>query len=83
MLLASLATGSFDHASKVSYTHDRDFGRYKAWPEGKKERFLGRGWCPPRGKEYVAWHWRIEKRERESERGREGGREGARERGSC
>ncbi|CAK9053403.1 unnamed protein product [Durusdinium trenchii] len=64
----------------VSYTHDRDFGRYKAWPEGKKERFLGRGWCPPRGKEYVAWHWRIEKRERE--RASEGGREGGRERGS-
>lgn len=36
----------------VSYTHDRDFGRYKAWPPGKKERFMGRGWCPPRGKEY-------------------------------
>eukprot|EP00435_Cladocopium_sp_Y103_P011112 s4231_g2.t2 len=37
----------------VSYTHDRDFGRYKAWPPGKKERFMGRGWCPPRGKEYA------------------------------
>lgn len=36
----------------VSYTHDRDFGRYKVWPTGKKERFMGRGWCPPRGKEY-------------------------------
>lgn len=42
-------------APKVSYTHDRDFGRYKAWPPGKKERFMGRGWCPPRGKEYVTW----------------------------
>ena len=36
----------------VSYTHDRDFGRFRAWPEGKKSMFLGNGWCPPRGKEY-------------------------------
>jgi len=36
----------------VSYTHDRDFGQFRAWPEGKKERHLGAGWCPPRGKEY-------------------------------
>lgn len=40
---------------QVSYTHDRDFGRYKVWPTGKKERFMGRGWCPPRGKEYETW----------------------------
>eukprot|EP00930_Biecheleria_cincta_P057624 TRINITY_DN43525_c0_g1_i1.p1 TRINITY_DN43525_c0_g1~~TRINITY_DN43525_c0_g1_i1.p1 ORF type:complete len:669 (+),score=104.34 TRINITY_DN43525_c0_g1_i1:37-2043(+) len=39
----------------VSYTHDRDFGKFRSWPEGKKERFLGRGWCPPRGKEYVGF----------------------------
>eukprot|EP00927_Polykrikos_kofoidii_P035619 TRINITY_DN30172_c0_g1_i1.p1 TRINITY_DN30172_c0_g1~~TRINITY_DN30172_c0_g1_i1.p1 ORF type:complete len:520 (-),score=91.39 TRINITY_DN30172_c0_g1_i1:159-1718(-) len=30
----------------VSYTHDRDFGNYKEYPEGKEEKFKGRGWCP-------------------------------------
>lgn len=36
----------------VSYTHDRDFAHFRSFPPGKKERHLGRGWCPPRGKEY-------------------------------
>jgi len=36
----------------VSYTHDRDFGRFREFPAGKKEVQRGRGWCPPRGKEY-------------------------------
>ena len=40
---------------QVSYTHDRDFGRFREWPDGKKSQFHGRGWCPPRGKEYAAW----------------------------
>merc|ERR1712194_212468 len=35
----------------VSYTHDRDFGAFKAYPKGK-EAFQGRGWCPPRSAEY-------------------------------
>mmetsp|Transcript_141469 Transcript_141469/g.257107 ORF Transcript_141469/g.257107 Transcript_141469/m.257107 type:complete len:515 (+) Transcript_141469:50-1594(+) len=35
----------------VSYTHDRDFGNYKSYPEGK-EHFRGRGWCPRRSYEY-------------------------------
>jgi len=35
----------------VSYTHDRDYGTYKSYPEGR-EKFQGRGWCPPRGAEY-------------------------------
>ena len=35
----------------VSYTHDRDFGRYKPYPPGR-EQFHGRGWCPPQGAEY-------------------------------
>lgn len=36
----------------VSYTHDRDFGRFKDFPLGKRQQFFGRGWCPQRGKEY-------------------------------
>jgi len=36
----------------VSYTHDRDYGRFKEYPPGKREQFLGRGWCPQKGKEY-------------------------------
>ncbi|CAK9047147.1 2-oxoglutarate and iron-dependent oxygenase domain-containing protein CP2 (Protein CUPULIFORMIS 2), partial [Durusdinium trenchii] len=35
----------------VSYTHDRDFGNFKAYPKGK-EHFRGRGWCPRRSFEY-------------------------------
>mmetsp|Transcript_8199 Transcript_8199/g.18962 ORF Transcript_8199/g.18962 Transcript_8199/m.18962 type:complete len:460 (-) Transcript_8199:11-1390(-) len=35
----------------VSYTHDRDFGIYKDYPVGK-EKFKGRGWCPPKAYEY-------------------------------
>jgi hypothetical protein len=36
----------------LSFTHDRDFGRYKAYPEGtgpSSARF--RPWCPPPGRE--------------------------------
>jgi hypothetical protein len=35
----------------VSYTHDRDYGKFKPYPAGK-EGFQQRGWCPPRGTEY-------------------------------
>ena len=35
----------------VSYTHDRDYGKFKPYPAGK-ESFKQRGWCPPRGTEY-------------------------------
>lgn len=35
----------------VSYTHDRDYGNFKQYPDGK-ENFKHRGWCPPRGSEY-------------------------------
>eukprot|EP00443_Scrippsiella_acuminata_P084248 CAMPEP_0115571040 /NCGR_PEP_ID=MMETSP0271-20121206/106008_1 /TAXON_ID=71861 /ORGANISM="Scrippsiella trochoidea, Strain CCMP3099" /LENGTH=645 /DNA_ID=CAMNT_0003005593 /DNA_START=14 /DNA_END=1951 /DNA_ORIENTATION=- len=35
----------------VSYTHDRDYGNFKEYPKGK-ERFKGRGWCPPKPYEY-------------------------------
>lgn len=40
------------HSRCLSYTHDRDFGRFREFPPGKRERFFGRGWCPQRGKEY-------------------------------
>ena len=30
----------------LSYTHDRDYGAYKAYPAGTEE-FKGKGWCPP------------------------------------
>ncbi|EOD13182.1 hypothetical protein EMIHUDRAFT_452053 [Emiliania huxleyi CCMP1516] len=30
----------------LSYTHDRDFGDFTAYPPGLEE-FRGRGWCPP------------------------------------
>jgi len=36
----------------VSYTHDRDYGRFKEYPLGKRDQFMGRGWCPQKGKEY-------------------------------
>jgi len=36
----------------VSYTHDRDFGRFREYPPGKRYEFEGRGWCPQKGKEY-------------------------------
>ena len=35
----------------VSYTHDRDYGQFKTYPDGK-EAYAKRGWCPPRGAEY-------------------------------
>ncbi|CAJ1385749.1 unnamed protein product [Effrenium voratum] len=35
----------------LSYTHDRDFGTFKDYPEGKGH-FRGRGWCPPTQAEY-------------------------------
>mmetsp|Transcript_854 Transcript_854/g.1822 ORF Transcript_854/g.1822 Transcript_854/m.1822 type:complete len:526 (+) Transcript_854:45-1622(+) len=35
----------------VSYTHDRDFGIFKDYPKGK-DKFKGRGWCPPKKLEY-------------------------------
>merc|ERR1719188_145277 len=36
----------------VSYTHDRDYGLFREYPKGK-EKFKGRGWCPPRQFEYA------------------------------
>jgi len=39
----------------VSYSHDRDFGQFRTFPPGKEERHRGRGWCPPRGKEYAGF----------------------------
>ncbi|CAK0797860.1 unnamed protein product [Prorocentrum cordatum] len=33
-------------AECVSYTHDRDYGRFKEYPVGR-ESFRGKGWCPP------------------------------------
>mmetsp|Transcript_24608 Transcript_24608/g.68488 ORF Transcript_24608/g.68488 Transcript_24608/m.68488 type:complete len:370 (-) Transcript_24608:460-1569(-) len=30
----------------LSYTHDRDYGAFKDYPEGK-EKFREMGWCPP------------------------------------
>lgn len=35
----------------LSYTHDRDYGIFKEYPPGK-EKFKGRGWCPPAPFEY-------------------------------
>merc|ERR1712048_401113 len=35
----------------LSYTHDRDYGRFKRYPPGK-ESFRGKGWCPPKSQEY-------------------------------
>lgn len=35
----------------LSYTHDRDYGRFKKYPPGKSKH-KGGGWCPPRGQEY-------------------------------
>ena len=35
----------------VSYTHDRDYGVYAEYPKGR-EKFRGRGWCPPSHAEY-------------------------------
>mmetsp|Transcript_714 Transcript_714/g.1494 ORF Transcript_714/g.1494 Transcript_714/m.1494 type:complete len:511 (+) Transcript_714:83-1615(+) len=35
----------------VSYTHDRDYGNFKEYPKGK-EKFRGRGWCPPKQFQY-------------------------------
>jgi len=31
----------------LSYTHDRDYGAYKEYPEGK-EKFKEMSWCPPK-----------------------------------
>ncbi|CAD7976415.1 unnamed protein product [Amoebophrya sp. A25] len=35
----------------LSYTHDRDYGVFKRYPEAFK-KFKGRGWCPPKAAEY-------------------------------
>jgi len=35
----------------LSYTHDRDYGLFKAYPRGT-EHFRGRGWCPLPDTEY-------------------------------
>merc|ERR1712232_1392494 len=38
----------------LSYTHDRDFGRYRAYPAGK-EHLAANAWCPPRPAEYAGF----------------------------
>lgn len=38
----------------LSYTHDRDYGRFKQYPPGK-ESFRGKGWCPRVGQEYAGF----------------------------
>jgi len=38
----------------LSYTHDKDFGRFKRYPPGK-DHFRGKGWCPLPGTEYVGY----------------------------
>lgn len=37
----------------LSFTHDRDYGRYLKYPEGK-EHFKETAWCPPKHAEYTA-----------------------------
>merc|ERR1719329_1394485 len=36
----------------LSYTHDRDYGRFKEYPPGKRQQFFGKGWCPQKDAEY-------------------------------
>eukprot|EP00040_Diaphanoeca_grandis_P025988 m.144777 g.144777 ORF g.144777 m.144777 type:complete len:464 (-) comp30395_c0_seq2:25-1416(-) len=36
----------------VSYTHDRDYGNFKQYIE-TNSKFRGKGWCPPKEKEYA------------------------------
>lgn len=38
----------------VSYRHDRDYGIFKEYPEGK-ENNKGLGWCPPKPYEYAGF----------------------------
>ena len=38
----------------LSYTHDRDFGVFKAYPQGK-EKFAETAWCPPAHAAYDGW----------------------------
>lgn len=47
----------------LSYTHDRDYGVFKSYPD-KIEEFQGRGWCPRVGFEYNGF-----KQERDPEGG--------------
>jgi len=44
----------------LSYTHDRDFGAFKPYPEGK-DHLANQAWCPPRGAEYPNFGDRKEK----------------------
>ena len=39
----------------LSFTHDRDYGRYLKYPEGK-EHFKTEAWCPPKHAEYDGTH---------------------------
>mmetsp|Transcript_62000 Transcript_62000/g.134411 ORF Transcript_62000/g.134411 Transcript_62000/m.134411 type:complete len:566 (-) Transcript_62000:110-1807(-) len=50
----------------VSYTHDRDYGIFKEYPMGK-EKFKGRGWCPPKPFEYPDFKADAEKVEDDSD----------------
>eukprot|EP00392_Amoebophrya_sp_AT5.2_P010961 g11034.t1 len=36
----------------LSYTHDRDYGRFKKYPIGQEHMKSRRKWCPKRGAEY-------------------------------
>lgn len=35
----------------LSYTHDRDYGVFKEYPE-QREKYRGHGWCPPEASTY-------------------------------
>mmetsp|Transcript_25810 Transcript_25810/g.47620 ORF Transcript_25810/g.47620 Transcript_25810/m.47620 type:complete len:406 (-) Transcript_25810:92-1309(-) len=41
----------------LSYTHDRDFGAFKAYKRGQEE-LAARAWCPPKHAEYVGFQAR-------------------------
>ena len=41
----------------LSYTHDRDYTKYKSIPENiQKKNIHFHGWCPPQGKEYDGYY---------------------------
>jgi hypothetical protein len=46
-------------AECLSYTHDRDYGAFKPYPEGRTG-FQGQGWCPPKEFEYEGFEEEAE-----------------------
>jgi hypothetical protein len=44
----------------LSFTHDRDYTKYKEIPESKKDMQF-HPWCPPRGKEYDGFYEETKK----------------------